>query len=190
MTGGGVLAFSFLRRAGYKGKLEGTIDIRREYLFGKPVCDLRDYPVFRPKLIIEDIIASGQTLAKALSTGWFSDGLEVACLMASSNIPQGKNNYRERSGSTIPYVKTLYCPKWVNGCFNPDGSNQKPAILSLRYLLTKAVENDDYRKEYLSKKFGGEENSRRIASLLMDIDRRPIDLLRINPASFLEEFGN
>ena len=185
MSGGGILSYLFLRRAGYQGKAQGIIDIRRTYQEGKPTCELISKPNFIPSLIMEDIIASGQTLEKAL-VPYRNNEPELACLMASSNISQGNKGYRKRAGSTISEVPRMYCSQLVNGA--PDGT-KKPSILSLRYLVTKAVDDKDYNNTYLAKKFGGIEQAVKIGELVKDIDRQQIDLLRKDPISFLRNSG-
>ena len=183
--GGGILTYLFLRRAGYQGLAQGIINVGRNYQEGKPFCELIDKPEFIPFLIIEDILASGQTLEKTLSS-YGEQELEIVCLMASSNISPGKRGYRDRNGSTIRGVSRLYCSQLVNGY--PNGTT-KPAILSLRYLITKALDDKDYNNSYLSRKFGGIEEALKICELVRKVDRQKIDLLRTDPTSFLRDYG-
>ena len=82
----------------------------------------------------------------------------------------------------------MYCAMLVNGPINNDASNKKPAILSLRYLLTKAADNEDYAKDYLAKKFGGLQNSAIIQKLVKSVNREPIDFMRKKPQEFLAAY--
>lgn len=187
LDGGGVLSYLFLKKSGYSGSLQEIIKVNREYFEGRPSCFLEQKPKNSPELILDDILASGQTLNTLLIE--YSVPTEVVCLMASANVPKGKEGYRFREGSTLPNTKRLYCGQFVNGLVDENKSNRKPAILSLRYLLTKAVDKGDYSEAYLAKKFGGQERAREICSLLNGVNREPIDLLRRNPRRFLLEYG-
>ncbi len=184
MSGGGVLSYLFLSRAGYEGVAKGIINIERTYQNGKPFCELISKPEFNPDLIIEDIIASGQTLT-TVNSSVESNSLEMACLLASSNIPQGIKGYRNRKGSTLEGISKLYCAQLVNGL----NGVMKPAILSLRYLITKALDDEDYSNNYLARKFGGLEEASKICELVGKVDRQQIDLLRKDPISFLRDYG-
>jgi len=202
--GGGILAYLFLKRAGYNGKLTekspSLVRVDRRYVDGRPVCTCAVPLERKPALIIDDILASGQTVVTAMRqsrTGSIVNDerpVGLACLLASTNVPKGSacaaanENYRERQKSTVPGIAMLYCSQLVNGAVY-NGGNSKPAILSLRYLLTKAVDNQDYREGYLTKKFGGPDNAARIVSLLARINRNPLDLLRKDPALFLTTYG-
>lgn len=188
LDGGGVLSYLFLKKAGYTGQKQEVVRVIREYPQGKPVCRLVDSPNVSSNLILDDILASGQTLTTVTSV--FPSGeLDVACLMASANVPRGIAGYRRREGSTISGVRRLYCGQLVNGLMDENKNNRKPAILSLRYLLTKAVDQGDYTKTYLAKKFGGIEKAGEICSLLSEVNREPIDLLRKDPKAFLAAYG-
>ena len=194
LDGGGVLAYLFLKRAGYKGTFGSICSVSRRYIDGRPVCEVQQGLSEKPELIIDDILASGQTLTSLLepkNTLDRSGDLETGfgCLMASSNVPKGNKGYRFRDKSTIGEIDTLYCPQFVNGNRDQNNGNRKPAILSLRYLLTKAIDNDDYTTGYLARKFGGQKNAAKIADLVLGIDRSAIDLLRSNPIEFLQQNG-
>lgn len=185
--GGGILAYLFLKRAGYQGVLTDIVRVNRTYIDGRPVCKLANKPNKQPTLLLDDILASGQTIVTLLEE-MLPENLSVGCLLASSNVPQGTSNLRERQGSTLCGVNKLYCARFVNGVRVRKDCQQKPAILSLRYLITKAADNKDYAQGYLIKKFGGEENVRKITALIRDINREPVDLLRQDPYKFLEKY--
>jgi len=182
LSGGGVLTYLFLKREGYNGNLGNIIQTRREYVEGKPECSVIG-DISLSSLVIDDILASGQTLCTTLNQ-CSENETEFACLLASSNVPKGEKGYRNRQRTTISGIRRLYCPQFVNGI-----ENRKPAILSLRYLLTKATDNGDYYQGYLQKKFGGEANIKRILDLVKEINREPIDLLRTDPLRFLKTYG-
>ncbi|MEK6845696.1 MAG: hypothetical protein AABY26_02965, partial [Nanoarchaeota archaeon] len=186
--GGGILSYLFLKKAGYAGEMKGVIKVLRDYPNGKPRCQLQEQPEFTPSLVIDDILASGQTLAMGIG-GYCNRELEFACLMASSNVPKGKGGYRIRQGSSIPRVARMYCAQIVNGLIDQNKANRKPAILSLRYLLTKAVDNGDYAQTYLAKKFGGGDKAQELCSLLRSVDREPLNLLRRDYNEFLRTYG-
>ncbi|MBI4147145.1 phosphoribosyltransferase [Candidatus Woesearchaeota archaeon] len=188
VSGGGVLTYLFLKRAGYQGELKDIIEIERKYEQGKPLCQLKSTPSFVPDLVLDDIIASGKTVDAFLKKK-SSPKIEIACLVASTNVPKGARGERIRGGSTFGNVERLYCSQLVNGTLDQNKYNRKPAILSLRYLLTKAVDNDDYREGYLAKKFGGYESAKEIASLVKEINCTPISLLRKDPRIFLKRYG-
>lgn len=194
IEGGGLLAYVFLYRAGYQNLPSGLIRVERKYLFGRPVARLIEFPLTKCTLILDDILASGQTLRSAVNyqiSEYPDRNTEFACLLASSNIPKGEKGYRKRERSTIQGVDKMYSSQFVNGLFMDEENktgNKKPAILSLRYLITKAVDEQDYGKEYLSKKFGGIETAKKIQKLVKEINREPIDLLRNDPIKFLETY--
>jgi hypothetical protein len=176
MQGGGVLAYLFLQQAGYQGALRDVVEVARTYENGIPNCKLISSVTYKPKLLLDDIIASGQTIAQVQAEG-------VACLLASANVSKGLKGYRVRDRSTLPGVAKMYCPKFVNNV------NLKPAILSLRYLMTKAIDNGDYSENYLARKFGGLEQARDLCAMIQGLDREPIDLLRRDYKEFLRNFG-
>lgn len=185
--GGGVLAYLFLKRAGYQGRAKEVLRVKREYTDGKPVAVLQEKPVLKSEICIDDILASGQTLRVVLEE--YGSLIEFVCLLASSNIPKGRDKYRERQRTTVSGVKKLYCAQFVNGCPIETGGNLKPAILSLRYLVTKAIDNQDYQQNYLARKFGGPENVEKLTKLLKGVNRAPLDLLRRNADEFLRKYG-
>ena len=197
VSGGGVLTYLLLKKAGYQGELREVIEIERRYEQGRPLCELRSRisicPLLSsscsssPELMLDDIIASGKTINAFLRES--SQRTRVGCLLASTNVPKGVGGERIRNGSTFENVEKLYCSQLVNGTLDQNNCNRKPAILSLRYLLTKAVDNEDYRKGYLAKKFGGYESAEEIASLVRTIDCTPITLLRRDPIAFLKQYG-
>ena len=182
LSGGGVLTYLFLKAEGYRGSLFNIIQVKREYIDGRPECSLTG-KISPSELVIDDILASGQTICTIIDQ-CPNEETEFACLLASSNVPKGEKGYRQRQQTTIPGVSRFYCSQFVNGI-----ENRKPAILSLRYLLTKAVDNGDYSQGYLSKKFGGEEKIKVLLDLIKGINREPIDLLRENPIEFLKIYG-
>ena len=185
--GGGILSYLFLRRAGYQADLKEIVNTQRTYPLGVPSCRLTSFPSRTPRILIDDILASGQTVSALLNQLKCPD-LDLICLLASSNIPAGGSEYRKREGSTVPRVSVLYCAQLVNGVPNKGVANKKPAILSLRYLITKAVDNEDYNKTYLVKKFGGIATTQKIQEAIRQINREPIDLLRSDPTRFLERY--
>jgi hypothetical protein len=185
--GGGMLSYLFLKKAGYQGELQGTVRVKREYQSGRPVCTLEDATDFTPDLFLDDILASGMTAVTVLQ--YYRGPKDFACLMASANIPKGVDGYRQRNQSTLPDVGTLYCGQFVNGLRGKDEATRKPAILSLRYLLTKAVDEDNYSTGYLAKKFGGQDKAVDICEQVKKVDREPIDLLRRDWKSFLKNYG-
>ncbi len=188
LNGGGILSYLFLKMKGYSGELNEVITVLREYPAGRPDCKLISAPRGETNLLIDDILASGQTISTAIAP-LDNKSLEVVCLMASVNIPTGKGNYRCRECSTISGVSKLYCAKFVNGPLERPTGNRKPAILSLRYLLTKALDNQDYAKGYLAKKFGGWKRAVEIQEAIRIVNREPIDLLRKNYRDFLNAYG-
>lgn len=188
IDGGGTLAYLFLKRAGYEGQIKDFIKINRWYEFGMPFSRLSKTVKFPPRLILDDIMASGETVTKAIDSV-DSKGTDCVFLMASSNISKGVGkSLRERQYSTLPDIEKVYCGQFVNGTSDGFG-NKKPAILSMRYLLTKAVDDNDYVQSYLMKKFGGQKNAREILEIVKNVDREPIDLLRRDPFEFLNNFG-
>jgi len=187
LDGGGVLAYLFLKKAGYEGSVRDIVKVERNYISGKPFCSLEGKFNFFPELIIDDILASGQTLITALKSCEVTS--EFACLLASSNITKGEQGCRIRERSTIEGISKMYCSQFVNGPSRQGGGNMKPSILSLRYLLTKAIDNNDYSEGYLARKFGGLERAKEICSLLNEINREPIDVLRKDPWAFLRAYG-
>ena len=202
LTGGGVLTYLFLKRAGYQGSVRNLVDVERTYVNGRPQSNLRSSPCQEQGFIfLDDILASGQTLTTATRSSVANEVyLEFACLLASANVPKGEVDvfnlsteeaiqYRERSKTTLPKIERFYCAQFVNGPFNQSWGNSKPAILSLRYLLTKAVDNDDYRTSYLARKFGGLEKAEKVKDILARVNREPIDLLRKDPKKFLKSYG-
>ncbi len=188
LNGGGILSYLFLKMKGYSGELKDVITVLREYSAGRPDCKLVSTPRSETNLLIDDILASGQTIRTAIGQ-LENQSLELVCLMASANIPKGNVNYRCREGSTIPGVNKLYCAKFVNGPLEKPTGNRKPAILSLRYLLTKALDNQDYAEGYLAKKFGGRKRAVEIQEAIRTVNREPIDLLRRNYRDFLQAYG-
>jgi len=174
-----------LRRAGYQGKTDKIIGVKRVYRGGVPYCSLDRRLEERPEIIIEDIISSGQTISTIIKEAELTD-LELICLLASSNIDKGGNSYRYRKGSTIEGVRKLYCAQLANGIPNRCTKNQKPWILSMRYLITKAIDSD--YESYLSRKFG-KEKALMIKDESSKLDREPIDYLRKNPEGFLKRYG-
>jgi len=188
LEGGGILSYLFLKQAGYQGELFNKIEVLRNYINERPVCKLANTPLEIPSLILDDIVASGQTLRTVLDN-YECKSTDMACLLASTNVPKGVEGYRVRDKSTFSQINTLYAGKLVNGLMNEDCSNKKPTILSLRYLLTKASDNGDYTKEYLAKKFGGIKRAEEIGALVKKVDREPLDLLRINSIEFLKMYG-
>ncbi|MBS3148296.1 hypothetical protein J4219_05405 [Candidatus Woesearchaeota archaeon] len=185
LSGGGVITYTLLKRAGYKTPLEEIASVERTYREGIPECRTQTGIERTDVLLIDDILASGQTLYALL------EGKTIplaAFLLASTNVSKGNKGYRIREKSTLPSVEQLYCAKLVNGT-QVNGCNKKPAILSLRYLLTKAIDNEDYKTNYLSKKFGGIEPAKRIAELIRGIDREPIEILRRDPMQFIQRYG-
>lgn len=190
LSGGGILTYLFLRQAGYQGELCAIAEVERIYSQGIPLCQLKGPLPCAPRFLMDDIIASGKTLDTVLKSSQ-SNTVDIACLVASTNVPKGNDGERMRDRSTFVGVQRLYCSQLVNGLLGQDKSNRKPAILSLRYLLTKAVDNGNYREGYLAKKFGGYQRAEQIASLVRMVIRQPIDLLRTNPKQFLAEYlGN
>ncbi len=184
-SGGGVMAYLFLRRAGYLGKTDRIIEVKRVYRGGIPFCSLDQRIEEKPELIIDDIISSGQTISTIIKEAQLTD-LELICLLASSNIDKGGNIYRNRKGSTIEGVDRLYCAQLLNGLPNKCTRNQKPWILSMRYLITKAIDTD--YESYLSKKFG-KEGALKIKEEVSKMNREPIDYLRKDPIGFLKRYG-
>jgi hypothetical protein len=187
LAGGGILSYLFLKNSGYQGELlPELVYVARTYTNGVPSCVL-NAKAKDAKIFLDDILASGRTIAKVVEN--YSQGdYSMIALLASSNVPKGvpdnEKKFRERQRSTIPGIEKLYCSLFVNGELK-----QKPAILSLRYLITKALSNGDYTKNYLAKKFGGVESSLEIAEILKKVDAEPLDYLRADPIAFLKNYG-
>jgi len=186
--GGGVLTYFLLRNARYEKEPKQIIEVERDYSSGKPVCRLLRAEKLSSNLIIDDVLASGQTISTILSNQSRQSEIDLACLVASSNIPKGNEGYRIRQNSTMTGIRTLYSTQFVNGQRQKTGYDAKPAILSLRYLITKAVNNDDYAKNYLANKFGGLQKAEAIRDLLSRVDTEPLNLLRRNPKEFLDKW--
>ena len=187
LTGGGVLSYLFLKKSGYQGELlPELVDVTRTYTNGVPNC-VFNTTAKNAEIFLDDILASGRTIAKVVEN-YPQANYSMIALLASSNVPKGnpdnEKKFRERQRSTIPGIEKLYCGLFVNGELK-----QKPAILSLRYLITKALGNGDYTKNYLAKKFGGVEKSLEIAQILKKVDAGPIDCLRADPMAFLRNYG-
>ncbi len=188
ISGGGVLTYVFLKREGYKPCIREIASVKRDYQEGKPICTLEFKLEQNPFIIIDDILASGQTI-NSLLAGFAQDfRTSFVCLIASTNIPQGGSRYRERNGATIPKIERVYSAQLVNGIKGNCPGNKIPSILSARYLITKAMDNNDYNS-YLSKKIGGAENISKIIETIMQINREPIDLLRRDPLRFIRRYS-
>jgi hypothetical protein len=181
INGGGVLALAALKDQGYQFELKELATVTRTYLGGIPQCSVEQDITKDVPLVIDDIIASGKTLLGLRK----SKNQTVAALLTSAFIPQGNGFARERQRSTVLGYDTLYTGTLVNG-LQRSGGNQIPAILSLRYLLTKAIEDEDYNKHYLQKKLGGEAKARRVVDDIKTINTKSLAYLRKDPIRFLQ----
>jgi len=196
LDGGGVITYLSLKLAGYRGEYQDILTVDRIYNNNIPFCTKKNNVDLTDTLLIDDILASGQTITTAIANA--NTTIDFACLITSANVRESKKqdcrSCRQKKGSTIPGVRTLYTPKFVNGMYREGrgsrpGYNPMPSILSMRYLISKAVDNNDYLEGYLSTKIGGKENAAYLLDLIKQVDREPIDLLRKNPRQFLKEYG-
>lgn len=181
-SGGGILSYAALRMCGFDQEISGTIFAERSYETGTPKCIIKNIDGSISDIVLDDIIASAKTIGQVNKIGM------AACLIASTNISSDNKEYRIKQGSSINNVNRLVAAQLVNGMMQDKRGNQKPAILSLRYLLTKALMDDDYKKFYLSRKFGGPENAELISALIKDVDARPLYELRSDPQGFIRKY--
>jgi len=186
ISGGGVITYALLNR--YKKlKAKDIIKVNRIYskiINGNPNIEYKiDSQIAKDKInIIDDIVSSGATIYNILkNSNTYCNNL--ISLMTSINI-RSSDEFRWKERSTIKGVRKLFTSQLVNGF-----EGQKPSILSARYLMGKALEDESYLNFYLAKKLGGIEEATKIKNIVSKIDTSEIKLLREYPDKFIIKYG-
>ena len=187
---GGLIAFALLRREGLPGDFGGYLIAKRAYEWSENdrrqiprviECSAVDIAPFGSRVnILDDIVASGLTMNVCIQK--FYGRVNGVSAFVVSSVVSRDDRYRTLEGSTIPEADNLYASMSVAG------TNGRPAIYSLRYLLEKAkyVESDLTRfvQRYI---IGDKEEFRKL--MLETEEPGPLRLLRKSPAEFLERYS-
>ncbi len=181
---GGVLTYTLLARNGLDLPFK-MLNVERKYLFvagqkrPKITCTVSGDPDLSGRvtpLLIDDVIASGQTMYRS-SLYLRNDSVSASALVISGDT---RNIWRSSSGSSVNYIDTVYASQIVNGAAG------FPAILSLRYVLlkTRTKESLDYFIQKYAKEEAMEDLGRFLRRPAGDVEE--MRLLYSDPDAFVK----
>ena len=188
LSGGGVMAFTLLRRAGLAQNPSSVIDAVRTYkeVEGKlrPSVAINGALYYKPgsppvptakTVIIDDVVASGRTIdsaARYLNSRGLAGWPNAITLLLSSSTSGG---YRTSSDSTLQTINDLYSAVRAR---SPAGGC--PVIFSLRALLEKR----EYAETEAARKLAID--GKELVELLNGVDRSLLKIMRRDPLGFID----